>query len=316
MASRSTSPRPTGASRLRVRNDGNKDAQFLHGITPQSRQEDFKRMVKLLSQANPTTPEVMKAGIEASKRYCQDARGFERFVKNGGLEALAMIQPRIEEAAQEGSQSQDAAMIRRVVGALGSLEDAACSWLARVDHIESQDMPAAVLVSKWLGPVSKLVAFHALKTLERFVLHRRANCKALLDQGSLVVLHRILGAHRSPEVVLEALVLLFRLTDPPGRQSVKYIVEEQELVTTVVQWLKDSDSDMRIQLAGLRLLSLWSQWQDAALQEVLARSRASDELDRAIKDLSKTGVPHMAMWLRTVAMRSLPRSSEAAALPA
>jgi hypothetical protein len=316
---------------------GSKDVSFLKSITPQAKQDDFKRLVKLLSQPAKAGLEVVRAGTEASKRYCQDAKSFERFVKNGGLDALGMIAPRVQEAQaayqesrvraynllerdhQSGSDdpdsgrspSKESTMIKLARDALASLEDAACSWLARVDHVEFQDMPVTVAVAKWLGCVSRLVAFHALKTLERFVLHRRANCKALLDQGALPVLHQMLGTHRSPELVLESLSLLFRLTDPPGNKSVKHIVEEQELVTTVVQSLKSSDSDMRIQLAGLRLLSLWSQWPDAALQELLARSRACDELDRAVKDLLKTGAPHMAMWLRTVAMRSLPRGSEA-----
>lgn len=320
----------------RQREANSKDVVFLRGITPQSGQADFKRMVKLLSQPAKASVDVVRAGTEASKRYCQDAKGFERFVKNGGLDALGMIAPRIQEAMaayqetrmraynllerdhqsddpSDGgrSPSKESTMIKLARETLAALEDAACSWLARVDHVEFQDMPLTVQVAKWMGCVSKLVAFHALKTLERFVLHRRANCKALLDQGALPVLHQILGTHRSPELVLEALSLLFRLTDPPGNKSVRYIVEEQELVTTVVQSLRSSDSDMRIQLAGLRLLSLWSQWPDAALQELLARSRACDELDRAVRDLSKTGATHMAMWLRTIAMRSLPRSPEA-----
>jgi len=320
----------------RLKNDS-KDVSFLRSITPQSKQEDFKRMVKLISQPAKATLEVIKSGIEASRRYCQDAKGFDRFVRNGGLEALGMIPRRVEEAQADFQESRiraynllerdhragtddsdgvapskESTMIRLATEALASLEDAACSWLALVDHVEFQDMPLTVAVAKYMGCLSKLVAFHALKTLERFVLHRRANCKALLEQGALQIMHQMLGTHRSPELVLETLWMLFRLTDPPGKQSARHVVEEQDLLTTVVQSLKSSDTDMRIQLAGLRLLSLWGQWPDTALQEALSRCRACDELDRAVRDLSKTGAPHMAMWLRTVAMRSLPRSSEAA----
>eukprot|EP00913_Durusdinium_trenchii_P010193 g9555.t1 len=57
----------------------------------------------------------------------------------------------------------------------------------------------------------------------------------------------------------QAFTLLFRLCDAPAPAVVPLVTDESDIVRTVVESMTQAPLNMRLQLAGIRLLALWSQ---------------------------------------------------------
>merc|ERR1712050_461249 len=94
----------------------------------------------------------------------------------------------------------------------------------------------------------------------------------ILQAGGLNLLHRILAAHRAPEFCHETITLISHICDVPEDALKPRLMEELTIIDTVVETLEAAPVNMRLQLAGLRLLALWGQLGDK-VQKKLTEAR-------------------------------------------
>merc|ERR1740117_257274 len=55
------------------------------------------------------------------------------------------------------------------------------------------------------------------------------------------------------------MLCLFRLCDVPGDLFAQHLLDEKELILSIVETLDEAPLNMRLQVAGFRLLCLWNQ---------------------------------------------------------
>mmetsp|Transcript_68163 Transcript_68163/g.134603 ORF Transcript_68163/g.134603 Transcript_68163/m.134603 type:complete len:316 (+) Transcript_68163:1-948(+) len=219
---------------------------------------------------------------------------FSCFLQHGGVEAL------LSAAQLEAGQGGDAA-----VCACGPLCRGAAAWLGQVDEVDFHELPWVLSLAKLLGCVDEEVAMEALGAVERFVLHRREHAVAMLQGGVLQVVHQILGVHRNPELVQEAFVVTFRICDMPKEAVVNHICEERPLVGTVVEALGHAPLNMRLQMAGLRLLALWARMGERKVLASIAEADAHAALKRTLAELERSDLSHAAAWVSAAVGRIL-----------
>mmetsp|Transcript_24738 Transcript_24738/g.50103 ORF Transcript_24738/g.50103 Transcript_24738/m.50103 type:complete len:203 (+) Transcript_24738:97-705(+) len=183
--------------------------------------------------------------------------------------------------------------------------EAASSWMDEVDEVEFTELPDLMDMTRQLGVFDEGVALSALCAMERFGLHRREHAAAMLDAGALAGMPQMINAHRNPELLQDAHILLYRLCDLPAENVLPVLTEELDLVKTVSEALSQAPLNMKLQWSGLRLFTVWSKLGDRKVLNAIARASAQASLQRAQRDLTRAGFLHTADWLSATAGRTL-----------
>ncbi|CAE7877035.1 NPEPPS [Symbiodinium necroappetens] len=199
--------------------------------------------------------------------------------------------------------------------AAAMFQRAAC-WLNDVDEVDFDQLQHVLYLAFWLGAEDEDVALSALDAIERFTLYRSENGATLLQSDVLQVLHRIIGHNRAPELVSEAFTLLYRLCDAPAPAVVPLMTEESGLVRTVVESMLQAPLNMRLQLAGVRLLALWAQFDVAEdpeaevamsdqkdLKQFVREANAAEVAKEVAANLTRAGLTHAASWMSAISSR-------------
>mmetsp|Transcript_117231 Transcript_117231/g.331724 ORF Transcript_117231/g.331724 Transcript_117231/m.331724 type:complete len:352 (-) Transcript_117231:103-1158(-) len=274
------------------------------------------------SQASAKSVALMREGIKkndeellhhafaAVERLCvegADAEAFFELVKNEGVETVGR-------SALESPHN----VRRNAESALAAIYLRASSYLDVVDPVDFFEVPNVMFLGNALAVIDEDVALSTLAAMERFAMHRIDNAISMLEQNALQLFHLLLSAHRSPEVCHETLTVMFRLCDLPNDTFASYLLHERELIPAVVEMLNEAQLNMRLQVAGLRLLCLWNQpevfpedtefadKEDATMlkdqiRAAMKEAGAVQILERAVDNLTRGGLHHQAAWFSCMA---------------
>lgn len=246
------------------------------------------------------------AACSAVERICQDKEGFITLVKAKGVETMLSFLRHLPQAHVSPATSET------VNAAAAAIFQRASTWLDEVDEVDFDQLQHVLHLAFWLGSEDEDVALSALGAIERFTLYRSENGATLLQSDVLQVLHRIIGHNRAPELVSEAFTLLYRLCDAPAPAVVPLVTDESDLVRTVVESMIQAPLNMRLQLAGIRLLALWSQFdlgEDPAisdqkdLKQFIREANGYEVSREVIANLKRAGLSHAAAWMSTISSR-------------
>mmetsp|Transcript_458 Transcript_458/g.1470 ORF Transcript_458/g.1470 Transcript_458/m.1470 type:complete len:259 (-) Transcript_458:70-846(-) len=196
-------------------------------------------------------------------------------------------------------------------GAVEECADGAGEWLASLDYVDFKEMGNFVYIGSWLAGHNEDLALEVMETIHRSVLDKVENAVALLQGGALHVLHKILVHHRAPELVEEAFQMLVRLCDLPQEATEDYVVpmllEEPDLVKTVVESMEHGPLNLRMQLQGLRIMSIWARMESHEVRNLLRKNQKplTALFEGTEHKLGKAGYSHAASWVSTIASRQL-----------
>lgn len=252
----------------------------------------------------------LRAACSAVERICEANEGFFSLLQAKGVETMLSFLRHLPQAhvAPNTSEAVNAA-------AAAMFQRAAC-WLNDVDEVDFDQLQHVLYLAFWLGAEDEDVALSALDAIERFTLYRSENGATLLQSDVLQVLHRIIGHNRAPELVSEAFTLLYRLCDAPAPAVVPLMTEESGLVRTVVESMLQAPLNMRLQLAGVRLLALWAQFDVAEdpeaevamsdqkdLKQFVREANAAEVAKEVAANLTRAGLTHAASWMSAISSR-------------
>eukprot|EP00441_Pelagodinium_beii_P027235 CAMPEP_0197664348 /NCGR_PEP_ID=MMETSP1338-20131121/58579_1 /TAXON_ID=43686 ORGANISM="Pelagodinium beii, Strain RCC1491" /NCGR_SAMPLE_ID=MMETSP1338 /ASSEMBLY_ACC=CAM_ASM_000754 /LENGTH=358 /DNA_ID=CAMNT_0043242965 /DNA_START=23 /DNA_END=1099 /DNA_ORIENTATION=- len=289
------------------------ELNFLNEVTYEASVEDIQKSFKFLGYGmNQGDRHYLKAACAAVERVCEEHEGLLTLIKAKGIETMLSIVRHMPHAHVSPSMSE------AINAAAAAVYRQSSNWLDYVDQVDFHELPTILHLAHWLGAEDEDVALSSLGAMERFCLYRSEHGATLLASDVLQVVHRIIGHNRTPELLTEAFNLLFRLCDLPGATVVPLVHRESGLVSTVVESLHQAPLNMRLQLAGLRLLALWSQLvieNDGTttatatvsdLKELVRLAKAEDHAKEVVANLSRSGLTHAAGWISAIASR-LPR---------
>merc|ERR1719389_7562 len=127
--------------------------------------------------------------------------------------------------------------------------------MSEVDHVEFFKLPQVLEIATRFAGEYRSVALSSVATLDRFSMQQAVHRLSILQANGLHLLHRILSAHRSPEFCQETLMLMFHVCDVPPENVKPKLLNELSIIKSVVETLDQAQVNMRLQLAGLRLLT-------------------------------------------------------------
>ncbi|CAE7505772.1 Npepps [Symbiodinium sp. CCMP2592] len=276
--------------------------------------EGIKSNSKFVDRSGTRSCEEVRVvkGIEGSPGFnLEICNGQQQLVKLAkGVETMLSFLRHLPQAhvAPNTSEAVNAA-------AAAMFQRAAC-WLNDVDEVDFDQLQHVLYLAFWLGAEDEDVALSALDAIERFTLYRSENGATLLQSDVLQVLHRIIGHNRAPELVSEAFTLLYRLCDAPAPAVVPLMTEESGLVRTVVESMLQAPLNMRLQLAGVRLLALWAQFDVAEdpeaegamsdqkdLKQFVREANAAEVAKEVAANLTRAGLTHAASWMSAISSR-------------
>jgi len=288
------------------------EVQFLMDLSSESSPKDIAKMTNNMQTAIKKQDEdMLMVGLEAVERLCQsdaEANGILSLVKAEGVETVGYIS--VEAASKEVRQDAQKA--------LATIYRRACEHLDNLDAVDFDEVANVLFFATNLGVLDEDVCLSSLAAIERLAWHRAENSLAMLQGGALQAFHLFLSAHRAPELCHECMEVLFRLCDGPNDFFAPFLYDEKELIQTVVETISDAPLNMRLQVAGLRLLCLWNQpevypddMEFAAKEDaMLCKDKIRQEMryvgvakafKRAVRDLSRSGLRHQASWLNSMA---------------
>lgn len=273
------------------------DLEFLRGLSAQCLEQDVRRVLSIFATAREKkSKELLVGASETIVLICSDQLGFTRFVETEGVEPVASVAADPPEAGSKYSGP-----------AVHGLCRGAAVWLDDVDPVDFTELSRLLYLTLWLGGLDEDVAVSAVAAIKRFTLHRAEHAAGMLKAGVLNVLHRLLSVHRSPEFVVEVFVLLYLLCDMPVEAVGEHLLDELELVTTVIEALQGAPLNMRVQVAGLRLLAMWASRlrSKEEISEAIENAGAKELLESAVQKLRSSGFLHAAAWLTAMAGRAL-----------
>merc|ERR1712159_87944 len=99
----------------------------------------------------------------------------------------------------------------------------------------------------------------------------------------------------------ETLVLIFHVCDVPAEYVKPKLLSELPLIKTVVETLDQAPVNMRLQVAGLRLLAMWQNFEDKRIDKAVREANAPETFRNAMDNLSKAGFAHAAAWIDSIA---------------
>lgn len=276
------------------------DLDFLQAVTSESLDKNIRKVLSLFQQGREKkNKEILVAASEAVVRICSDQVGFVRFIEAEGVEYIASVASDPYEAGGKYS-----------IPAVHGLCAAAIHWLEVVDPVDFTELSRLLFLTLWLGGVDEDVAVAALAAIERFTLHRPEHAAGMVSAGVLNVLHRLLAAHTGPEFVGEVFRLLYLLCDMPGEAIAEHLQEELEIIGSVAECLEEAPVNIRLQVSGLRLLTMWATRlkDDEVVMEAIDDANIQPLLDSAVLNLTKAGFAHAGSWLTTIAGNAFERS--------
>eukprot|EP00929_Paragymnodinium_shiwhaense_P008653 TRINITY_DN112612_c0_g1_i1.p1 TRINITY_DN112612_c0_g1~~TRINITY_DN112612_c0_g1_i1.p1 ORF type:complete len:352 (+),score=87.16 TRINITY_DN112612_c0_g1_i1:63-1118(+) len=294
-----------------VLNSSRPEIEFCLSITTEAPLNNVQKVLGYaLGHLNKKDEELFVAACQAVERLCApdaDAIGVFILLEAEALECFHYIAGEGNKDARHHADTCVKAFYDRIE-----------VWLDEVDAIDFTELPRVLDLGKKLAALDEDVALSLLGAMERFANHRLNNCVTMLENGVLQIFHLILSVHRSPECCHELLSVMYRVLDIPGEPWVQPLLDEKELILSVVETMNHAPLNMRMQLAGLRLLCLWNQperydpekdyaeLEDAVfakdkLRLAMQEAGAAEALQRALTDLRNGGLHHQAAWLNCVA---------------
>jgi len=272
------------------------DIEYLKNVKGDAIEKDLRKVVSFFAAGRERkSKEILGASCDAIARICLDGVGFVRFVEADQVETIAAVAGEPSEAGGKYSAI-----------AVDGLCRGATAWLENVDPVDFSELSRLLYLALWLGGIDEDVAVAAVDAMMRFTRHRAEHAMGMLQAGVLNVLHRLLGVHRGPEFVSEVCVLLYLLCDMPVEAAGEHVLEELGLIKTIIDFMKGAPLNLRLQVAGLRLLALWATRlrTQEEIPEAIDKAGAKKLLEGAVEKLSSGGFEHAATWLTCIAQRA------------
>jgi len=275
------------------------DLEFLSSLSSEgTTDKDVHRAVKLFMEAREKKQKDVLISVgEALDRLCADTTGLMLVKEAGVVPTLAGVAADVYEAGGKHTRKAVDALCRGTI-----------AWLDEVDPIDFMELSNLMYFAHELGGVCEDVAMASLTAIARFAHHRPEHAAGMLQAGVVRVLHALVSEHRSPEFVEEVFSILYLLCDLPAEAVYEHVEGEMEILTTVVEMLGDGPLNMRLQLAGFRLLGVLFSRLRAMSEETkraIDDTGAKDLLIGAMQKLKAAGYPDQAAWLHVVAGRAL-----------
>jgi len=278
---------------------------FLETIGAASRETAAEQVIDILSPAaSGSEVDVLQACFQAIRRFVNQApNGLVAFLQSSGIECLRTVKTVVE---QKPIQDE----IKSVLGMIGQK---ASAYIECVDHVDFQELPQVLTLFTRLSKASDLVCRTGLQTLSRFASYDNQHRSEILENGIMSVLSSLMTDKPQPELLRQTFNFLMRLCAPPtGREAAAYILAEPDLLPNIMYVLEKCPLDQGLQLAGFRLLALWTRTELDLRKQVL-ESGAPAALQKVRSTLNAAGLSHIASWLWCIAGRSLVEEAEAAA---
>jgi len=268
---------------------GNMVGTFLKQVLANPSERECGKLVKLLAESgNRDDIDTVQKVCEVIGQIADTDEGFFAMYRTGTLETLTAIQENMDGVQLDVKVAYNA-MVQRVA-----------HWLSAVDHVEFFKLPQVLELATRFAAEYVSVAIAAVATLDRFAMQQVAHRVTILSANGLNLIHKILSAHRSPEFCQETLVLLFHVCDVPAENVKPMILKELSLIKSVVETLDQAPVNMRLQIAGLRLLTLWQNYESKKINEMMREAGAYECFRNACDNVSKAGFTHAAAWLDTI----------------
>jgi len=275
------------------------DIQFLASLTPEATSKEFSKLASIIANAaGRGLTDTLQAACHTTARLSEEESGFFGISTAGCLDTIMTIvhaDPRT--AGGEVATTQEICFQRAV------------SWCETVDHLDFTKVGLLMDMVNRYADKDEDIAVSSLGAMERFAAHRLENCITMLHAGVIPLLHRILAAHRTPELCQDVFAVLYRICDVPGSELAEHIAQEKTLVLSIVETMGHAPLNMRLQVSGLRLLALFSRLHgNSELQEAIEEAGAQAALQRTLADLERAGFTHIAAWASVVGgMLRVPR---------
>lgn len=270
---------------------------FLKGLNGKSKSAEIEKLLTMIDEAEQKgdTDSLRKICIAITRVTGTDA-GFWLLYKAGMLEVLSHVLEHVEGVKLD------------VQVAYNAMVQQAANWIATVDAIDFFKLDQVLELANRFAGEYRSVALSAVATLDRFTMQQSVHRKAILQAGGFHLIHRIISAHRSPEFCQETFVFLFHVTDIPPEGVKPVLKKELSIINTICETLDQAPMNMRMQIAGLRVLSLWQNWNDPAIDKAM-RDAGADATYRAAKDsLISAGFMQAASWIDAIAGSALEKS--------
>jgi len=275
------------------------ETSFLQSIGPESPPKDAAKLLQAMENSMAKGDDkTTSVACEAAARMCSSEQGLFVFLNSNGYETIKAVQDTATLDLEHHASTVAAEVRRR-----------ARVWIDAVDPVDFMHLPSVLNMGARFAVEDAACALVVLDALERYARHSINHRAAMLRDRVLTLLCRILAVHRSPELCHETLSVLFVICDIPRGAAGPFLAEalpgKEGLVLAVTETLAQAPLNIRMQLAGLRLLALWSQTELAEVQKALLESDAKETLKTALDNLDKGGFPHAAAWLSAVAEHPL-----------
>lgn len=278
------------ASKKKVENAQQKiTGNFLKGLGPDISEKDVTKILTMMSDSvEKEDPQTVRRVCETITRITETDSGFFALYRAGTMETLNAVLEHMEDVKLDVQMSYNA------------MVNQAAKWMSEVDHVDFFQLPQVLDIAKRFAGEYRSVALSTVATLDRFSMQQAVHRKAILQAEGLHLLHRILSAHRSVEFCQETLVLLFHVSDLPAEAIKPPLVAELSIIQTVVETLDQAPVNMRLQIAGLKLLALWQNLDDKRIEKAVQEANAPETFRKAIANLSEAGFAHAASWLESI----------------
>jgi len=272
------------------------EQQLVANIGPESSEQDTTKLFKVLRKASSNGDEAMESACcQAATRLSKSEAGFFRLIESERHGLLRLVAYGLTAAQHDAATT------------LTEIVNRAASWLWAVDPVDFTHLPQVIDLTAKFAAQEKVVALGALDAMARFARYKVAHRLAMMEGGVLRLLQNILANHRAPELCAETLAVLFLISDVPCGAATPHVIEVlpggEGLAVTILDTLEQAPLHMRLQLAGLRVLALWSQIGEDEVQKALIDAGAKTALQRARDNLAKGGFSHADAWFSAVATK-------------
>eukprot|EP00747_Dinoflagellata_sp_TGD_P164775 gnl/TRDRNA2_/TRDRNA2_185168_c0_seq1.p1 gnl/TRDRNA2_/TRDRNA2_185168_c0~~gnl/TRDRNA2_/TRDRNA2_185168_c0_seq1.p1 ORF type:complete len:319 (+),score=76.67 gnl/TRDRNA2_/TRDRNA2_185168_c0_seq1:100-1056(+) len=273
------------------------DIQFLESMSGNSDEKDLERLIEIIPKAvERGDEETLTAACGATVRFCESHKGLMILVKENGIGV-----DHIRWAAEQVPELQEVAAL-----AIQQVAEKGITWAGNLDAvIDFNEIPDVVIVLNKLGCDSEELAIRLLPAMGSFAAHRAHNRVTMLHHKALAALHRVLCGIRAPEVIHETFLVLYRVCDVPLDILGKHLMEEPNIETTMIEAMSHAPLNLRLQMAGFRILSMWAQVPEHEVFARIQEAQALDALKKVLGNLDKAGFSHAFAWLDGVASRAL-----------
>lgn len=299
---RSSSTKAAAKKKQELSAEQVKEVDFLREVDQNCSDADLAKVLSLFNNARAKKiKDILVASCEAIGRISSGTEGLMMLREAGAVEMLAKLAADPPEAGG-----------KYTIVAVDGLCAGVVAWMDAVDPVEFQDLNHLLYFALWLGGVDEDVAVASCFAIEKFALYEPAHAAGMLEAGLLRVLHGLLAVHRGPEYVEQVFSLLYLLCDLPEEVVSEPLMAESELLTSIVELMADAPLNMRLQLTGLRLLSMLSTrlkyhevFDGSNIPEMIRQANPAALMEDAVQKLDAGGFPHYSSWLSVIGRRAL-----------